>query len=741
MNQPVTDYPQFDATGPARTRRTPTAWIPPLLLALLLTGGAAYAQERPAIRLAPETLQPALTAPQVVARPTLTLTAAPSPATVGAPVRFQARWDRAVSGALLYKLLINGRPVAQWTEGDSHDHRFDQPGGYKVQVTAQRPTQTSSRATTVGSNVIGLQVLPELSVRIIPPALPVTAGEPAVFTAQVSPEGQVRYRWQGPDGQRSGSREFRVDTRALAARRHAIGLQVVDEFKRTASARSFLQIAPAYRPPAARITPGTLTVTQGEEAVFRAVDESDPRLTVRRRWTGPAEPGGDTDRYVIPTGDLAPRSYAIGYALRDSQGRVAEAQARLTVRPANYRQPRVSLEPRTVTLTQGQEVVFRGSARTDPRLRIERQRWEGPLGRRDHGDRYPLSSRDLTPGTYTIRYQVWDSQGQSAEATARLRVDPLPGLAVAVVPAEQQLLPGQQVRFRVQVRDPQDRRHSYRWDGPGNADTRGDSFTVTAGRALLGEHRISVRVSDDLQRSATATARLRVIAPELTLLGAPDGGIRVGDQLQLSAQVHPPVALQDLRLHTSAGDPGRPIAADRPVVLAFAAPGDYRVHLTARVADLPLRSDPRWVQVIAPTPSAARPAAPTAPVTPPPAIRPARLPPPPTPPPPPPAPAPASPPWTPLLVALVVLGGLGWWFKRGSVRPAPRTAAPQCRIAVRVRPMLDRWQGEYHNPPDLTPGVRLALVVDLGEQRWHDGPAPRTDDRETDDGQPQTDTG
>jgi len=717
MEQRVTDYPQHGTAHPAAGRRALAVLslrgLVPLLL--LLTSVAAPAQQRPSLQLAPLTQQPTLVAPLQITQTKLTLTATPKQVDVGAPVRFDVSWNREVKVALLYKLLVNGKAVAQWTSGDSHSHRFDKAGSYRVQVTAQRLTQDDVRATLVRSNTLSVRVieLPELSVRITPPDMPVRAGEPALFVAKVSPDAAVRYRWQGPNGKTGRSRTFRVDTQGLSAGRHAIELQVVDANKRSANDRTYLLIEAAYQQPIARISPSTLSVTQGEEATFQARYRADDRLKMERRWDGPAGVSLNSDSYAVPTRDLAPGNHAIHFQVRDAQGQVARAEAELRVE-ASYRKPVVRIQPQTLTLTQGQEGGFQGRYEIDPRLDIAHRLWEGPAGVRQDSDSYTLSTRELETGRHSIHFEVTDTQGRVARATAQLQIEPLAELVVEISPSQRQLLPGERIRFEAVMHDPQPRRYAYRWTGPGAGDALGDSFSVTAGQALVGDHDITLRVRDELGRSAIAHARLQIVAPELTLHGASDTDIQAGDTLLLRGEVSPAAPVEDLRLHIGADDPGRPVELNEPFPISFETPGNYRVHLSGRVADLMLQTRPRLIRVggASPLPDD--------------------------------RPTPSSlPPWLWWAggAGLAVLGGGGWWLRRKLRKAVPRATTPNSGISVVVNPNLGQWQGGFHKLPEASPGVRLALVVDPGEQAWHDTPGETPDDRDSNHGQPTTHTG
>lgn len=777
METGVTDYSQRGPSRPpfARLACLPalTRWL--LSLLLFLTGWTSSAAEQQNLQPAPIAPLPAIVAPPQNVQPRLTLTATPNQVAAGSRVRFDASWDREIEASLLYKLWVNGEAVAQWSDAGTHTHRFGQAGNYRVQVTAQRISQDDVQPIVGRSNMVSVTVLPELSVRITQPDMPVRAGETAVFVAQVSPDVPVRYRWQGPGEQTSQSRVFRVDTSGLSSGQYAVEVAVVDDRQQIARAGTTLRVEVVYQKPAARISPETLSRVQGEEAVFRARYRADPGLEVERRWDGPAgvsynsdsyavptqhlEPGdhsihyqvsdsqgqeasaeaklhieaayikpaarispptltliqgkqalfrarhrvdprleaetrwegpaGSSDNpnsYAVATHDLEPGSHAIRYLVRDSRGQVARAEAELRIEAA-FRKPVARIRPETLTLTQGEEAVFQGSYETDPRLEISGRRWNGPDGRRENTDSYTLPTHDLAAGDHPIRFEVVDAQGQVARARAQLSIIPAPALRIEIMPPQQRLLPGDHVRFGAVVHDDGSRRYAYRWTGPGDREATGDSFAVTADAALIGDHEITLRVSDDLGRSATAHAGLHITAPVLSLHRESDNNIDAGGTVLLWGVVTPDAPVENLRLHIGAEEAGRPIELDVPYPISFDTPGDFRVYLTGRLADLRLESQPQFIRVgSAPTPFG------------------------------------DDLPW--LLwgsAGLAAFAGLGWWLRQ---RLKPPVSPP--RISVAVNPNFDQWDGGFEHTADPDLGVRLAVVVDPGEQTWDEEPGAST---------------
>jgi hypothetical protein len=80
--------------------------------------------------------------------------------------------------------------------------------------------------------------------RIRPEHLRVTHGEDAVFESHSIPEGALRERWSGPDGQRGTGRHFEIRTNQLRPGGYDIILIVMDNYERTDEAVATLEIVP-----------------------------------------------------------------------------------------------------------------------------------------------------------------------------------------------------------------------------------------------------------------------------------------------------------------------------------------------------------------------------------------------------------------------------------------------------------------------------------------------------------------
>lgn len=175
--------------------------------------------------------------------------------------------------------------------------------------------------------------------QIIPESLTLTQGAEARFLARHRTDPRLdiaETRWEGPAGMSRNPESYVVQTDNLKPGTYPIHYHISDTREQVAEAEASLHIEERSIPPiSAAISPKTLRITQGEEAVFRATYQADPRLEVQSRWDGPAGHSDNLDTYLVPTHDLSPGTYTIHYQIRDSQDRSFEAESVLHIMSAN----------------------------------------------------------------------------------------------------------------------------------------------------------------------------------------------------------------------------------------------------------------------------------------------------------------------------------------------------------------------------------------------------------------------
>lgn len=292
---------------------------------------------------------------------------------------------------------------------------------------------------------------PEIS--ISPRYLTVVQGEPAEFASAANPDSAAiaRYAWKGPDNQASGGKRFSLVTDRLAPTRHGIRLEVRDVHGQRGEAQATLEIRERpvpYQPPRATIAPKSLSVRQGEPAVFTSRSTVDRRSGMRIDWQGPGNQSGEVNPFAVDTGRLAPGRYDIHLTVRDDNRAADRDQATLEILPP----PgvlEVDFRPRRATVPWGEVVRFRDSSRVPDGLGAA-YAWQSAEGLGSRGSDFTIDTAHLAPGDYPVELGIRLEDGRAAAVEGVLTVQP-PELRLRADRREAD--PGETVRFDAGVPD------------------------------------------------------------------------------------------------------------------------------------------------------------------------------------------------------------------------------------------------------------------------------------------------
>jgi len=221
-------------------------------------------------------------------------------------------------------------------------------------------------------------------------------------------------------------------------------------------------------------------------------------------------------------------TYLVTYDVNDTAGNNAQQITRTVnvALPADTEAPVISLiGEETVTLVEGERYPDAGATAVD--------NIDGDISA------YIVTVNPVdfrTAGTYMVTYDINDSAGNQAETVIRTVIvnkpaNQVPTVSISMEGNTSEVVPQNvAVVFTAFGQDVDGVIVSYAWEDNGASIGEGEYFEYTF--EDLGEHNISMTVTDDSGATATASMLLTVVdaqAPVITLVGANPQQLTVGD--------------------------------------------------------------------------------------------------------------------------------------------------------------------------------------------------------------------
>jgi len=228
-----------------------------------------------------------------------------------------------------------------------------QAGGYRVVVTNPSGSVTSAVAT------LTVRVPPFISQQ--PASLVVTQGNIAAFSVLAGGDAPLSYGWRfNGSAISAATNATHTITNAQQNQTGNYDVVVSNDFGAITSAVATLTVRV---PPFITQQPVSLTVTQGNNAVFSVMAGGDPPLTYRWRFNTIEIQGATNDAHTIPNAQTVHiGNYDV--VVSNLSGSVTSAVVTLTVLVP----PSILIQPVSLTVTQGQSAIFSVSAIGDAPL-------------------------------------------------------------------------------------------------------------------------------------------------------------------------------------------------------------------------------------------------------------------------------------------------------------------------------------------------------------------------------------
>lgn len=321
------------------------------------------------------------------------------------------------------------------------------------------------------------------------------------------------------------------------------------------------------------------TIAPGQQIQFTSNDSSGS--IVRSDWdldgNGRFESHGDSVEHTYARAG----SYLVRLRVTDAKGKIAAAQARITVRPDQAPVARLSLSSTSVTV--GDTVTGDASCSSDPDGRIAHYSWDldGDGNWGDDGPRH--SVRFTAPGDYDPGLRVTDDAGNVSETHVHVHVADFPPPVARATCDKPVAATGETIHctsddsaspYRVT-------RHDWDSDGDGTDDLHGADVRFAYARA--GDRVLRLRVTDAKGHTATTTMALRVTdRPPVARLSAPaTAALGQATAFDASSSSDPDGTIVAYEWDLD-GDGTYETTGARPA-WTYAAPGTYAVRL--RVTD------------------------------------------------------------------------------------------------------------------------------------------------------------
>jgi PKD repeat protein len=475
--------------------------------------------------------------------PTASFTGLPNPALTGQTVNFDGSASSDPDGTIAdYKWDLDGNGSFETDSGTdatvSRAYASSSSVTVKLRVTDDGgATDTSSLELTVNNRA------PSATFTVSPnPAL---TDQTVTFDASASndPDGTItNYKWD-----LDGNGSFEVDTGSTdtVSRVYAtsgpvtVRLLVTDDDGTTAQASRTLTVND--RPPTASFTISPNPAPTGQTVNFDASASSDPDGTIADyEWDLDGNGSFETDSGTDPT---TSRSYAssgsvtVKLRVTDDEGKTNVASRVLTI---NNRGPTASFTASPGAPLTAQPVNFDASASNDPDGAIANYKWDldgNGTFESDSGTDATVSHSYPSAGPVTVRLQVTDNDGNTAQATKVITVHAPPVASFTALPNP--ALTGQTVSFDASASsDPDGTIANYKWDldGNGTFETNTNTTkTASSSYANAGPVTVRLQVTDNEGITAQTTRTVNVRALPIASFTASPNPALIGQTVSFDA--------------------------------------------------------------------------------------------------------------------------------------------------------------------------------------------------------------
>jgi len=303
--------------------------------------------------------------------------------------------------------------------GSSTQHAYGSPGTYTVRLTVtdnQGASDTATRTVTVNPPA---NQAPNASFSFSP-SLP-TPGVWIQFDGSGSSDSDgwiASYSWQFGDG--STGTGVSVYHRYSSAGSYTVRLTATDNQGATDTVTRTVSVgAPANQAPTASFSFSPSSPSSGTQVSFNGAGSSDPDGWIASySWQfgdGTTASGSSTQHAYN-----SPGTYTVRLTVSDNQGATDTTTRTVTVTPPANQAPNASFSFSPSSPSTGTQVSFNGAGSSDPDGWIVSYSWQFGDGATASGSstQHAYSS----PGTYTVRLTVTDSQGASDTTTRQLSV-------------------------------------------------------------------------------------------------------------------------------------------------------------------------------------------------------------------------------------------------------------------------------------------------------------------------------
>jgi CARDB/PKD domain len=556
---------------------------------------------------------------------TLTITPPPTPArppvaiispdrsrvTQGVPVRFFSKSyhpDRR-------RKIIRTFWQTSWGQRASGDHididtRELSPGAYSIGLNVVDDNEASDTSKAVLIIEAARAPIPPVAM-ITPDRRRVIQGARVSFSdASYHPSRDIKIvsrRWSTQWGQTQAGNTLNVDTSSLSPGAYWITLQVVDQNRRTDSAKVTLEIVRApqtQQPPIARIAPRRIEVRQGQQAQFDGSGSTDPDGKIRAwMWSLNDRSMDRRPSAHIDTRGLEPGEYRVRLQVTDEQGLSARDEALLIVAepPRDFDAAIVDLTVSPAPASPHREVQIRAvvANRGKDSLRNVPVRFE--IGGVRVAEKILPSlaageTREVTaswiPKTAgeqiviaTVNPENQPPEGNRTNNFRRHSIAVLAQANVRIDPSPLEVSQGDLARFTAQVSipgQPRGRDITYFWRGPGNRIGEGAEFQFDTSELAPGSHNIVLEISERNGFKATAGATLIVRPAKAEVwLAADNQNPETGTEVTFTTGTRPDLSQVQYKLIFGDGAETE-WRAGAEAVHRYDQPGDYTARLLAR---------------------------------------------------------------------------------------------------------------------------------------------------------------
>jgi outer membrane protein OmpA-like peptidoglycan-associated protein len=263
-------------------------------------------------------------------------------------------------------------------------------------------------------------------------------------------------------------------------------------------------------PPSVTCSAAKPTLIQGETTTIQASANDPEGAALKYTWDGKVTGSGSS--VTFDSTGLTPGKYTATVSVFDGKYK-ADCSTAVTVLKRN-RPPTVTVEPNSVTITQGDSANLRAVA-SDPDNDPLTYAWTVD------GQRLAAAGPNITfgcegrkPGTYNVGVSVSDgeaSANSSASVTCRERVIPNRPPAVDCLTTTMDVASGGSIDLRARATDPDGDKLTYSWSSTGGSVSgSGENASFNASGVKAGSYSVTATVNDGRGGNASCAMTVNV---------------------------------------------------------------------------------------------------------------------------------------------------------------------------------------------------------------------------------------